>query len=325
MFNLFNGRRQSFEKSCELSAIANLAILEGNPDKALDLYQQAILMCPENPGPYWPVIASLHGKGLDAEAFDLFKKVKDLDCQIIAEFKDNQWLRMSGAIPSIIEQIPAVVGMLVVLDKTEMAKEVLIQQLKNLQRREKNLKSFDIGIFKGMIAWEMCNLTLSENKKFLLLLTDVALEGYIVIEEWQPLIDDCVEKIVIKAILLVREGRLPDALECIDFVLNVEMKNFKFINRSLLVTLKNKLEEEIKEEKKWSLERSDDDFLLYLFRRLSFKFHPDFSMGDEKDEVMRTKIMKEINLAKDEKDMGKLEDIVNKYIPEWSKYLRKTK
>jgi len=37
MFNLFNGRRQSFEKSCELSAIANLAILEGNPDKALDL------------------------------------------------------------------------------------------------------------------------------------------------------------------------------------------------------------------------------------------------------------------------------------------------
>ncbi len=324
IFNFFNKRRAQLEESSRLCVLANLAILQGNQDYSFELYNQAILECPENPGPYWPVIARLHEKKKDEEAYDLFQKVMALDNQIILEFRNDpklSWFNQSGAIPSLTILMPAVIGMLTTLGKDDEARNMLIRQLQNLQNGD---RKFDRGSFKDMFATEILTLSFSNGKKLLSLLTEIALDGYMPVEEWQSYSDACVEMIVLKAKFLLREGELSEALACIDFALGAEVKNFSFISISQISELQRAIRQEIEESEKWSSIKSDDEFLHYLFKRLAFRFHPDLAT-DEKDRVEKTKVMQEINRANEEKDLTKLEEIVHKYVPKWSKYMRTKK
>lgn len=339
VFNLFNNQKAKFEKSCELSALAQLEFLQAGEafsktygeierkrksSKALELYQQAISVCLENPGPYWQAIAYLHREKKDVEAFDLFQKVTNLDYTTFLKFKDSAILKMPGATPYMAMLIPSAIGMLVALGKIDVARETLITQLHNLQRNNESLKSLDEGTFKEMLSDEILTLSFNDGKVLLGLLADTALEGYISVEQWQSYNDLCVEKIAFKAKFLIREDKLSDALACIDFVLGIEIKDFHILSREKFIALKKIILGEIEEANKWNLTRTNDEFLGYLFRRLAFKFHPDLAV-DEKDSVEKTKIMQEINCAKDEKNLAKLKGIVNKHVPSWSKYLRKKK
>jgi len=323
IFNLFNKRKAKFEKSCELSALASLEILNGSKgslDKALELYQQAILICPENPLPYWNVIDCLHGKKRDAEAFNLFEKVQKLDYQIIlSEFKDNKWLTLSGAMPVLAIVRPSVIGMLIFLNKIDLAKTILIQELERLHMTK---IGFDYSIFGSSLGSEMLRLSINDSKRLINLLAETVFGGYLSNEKWQLIKFNCINNMGLKIRYLLKENKFSEALEGIDFILSSEIKYSQFINRDELIKLQKSIPEEIEEAKKWDLNRSNNDFLRFLFKRLAFKFHPDLAT-DENDKIEKTKIMQEIN--RDKEDMQKLENIVNKHMPEWSKYIRKRK
>ncbi len=321
IFNLLNNQKERFEKSWEFCTLAFGEILHQNLDRAFELYQQAIRICPENPMPYWPVISSLHLKKKDNEAFDLFQKVRNLDHQEFLKFakkSTSSCFTVPSVAPNLAILLPDTIGMLIVMDEISMAKEVFITELQNLRRGESVIEKEN---FKDGLAGEIIILSLANSKKLLNLLLDIALGEYLSVEEWQSYNDSCVEQLALRVRVLMREENLSEALAYIEFTLPIEITSTCRVSRDELLVVQKTINEEIRELKKWTIPRSDDDFLSFLFKRLAFKFHPDHAI-DEKDRAEKTKIMQEINRAKDEKSIVKLKNIVNRNMPEWSKYLR---
>lgn len=321
IFGLFNKRKANFEKSCELSALATSEVLNGDLDnKALELYQRAILACPKNPLPYWNVIACLHNKKRDVEAFDLFEKVQKLDYQIIlSEFKDNKWLTL--AMPDLVVVRPSIIGMFIVLGKIDLARAMFIQELKRCQGDE---RKFDRNSFASGLGFETFRLSINDSKKLINLVTETALEGYLSDERWKLIESECINWMGLKIRYLLKENKFYEALEGVNFIAGNVITYSQFISIDELLKLQKSIPEEIEETKKWDLKRSDDEFFVFLFKRLAFRFHPDLGVNED-DRTERTKIMPKINQAYSENSLIKLEEIVRKHIPEWSKYLQQRK
>lgn len=322
-------KSERLEKSCKLSDMANIAIIKMDEAFEFELYQQAILVCPENPVPYWQAVAFLHRKKRDEEAFGFFQKVKNLDYQVFSEilnnFENNQWLgdlMFGSPLDSLAMSKPEAVGMLVALGKLDIAKETLSSSMLFFWEDERRGIWSPWGRFMDGLPSAVSALPLDDSKKFIRILIEISMEKGLPESELQPCYDACIERMALGAFCLARVGKLPEALAIVEFALNAEVKSFRNTSRNELIALQETIHGEMKGAKKWDQVMSDDEFLNFLFKRLAFKFHPDLEK-DEKERVKKTKIMQEINHAKDEKDMEKLEEIVRKYIPEWIKYLRK--
>lgn len=324
---------ESMRLSCEAFSASSKHDHDKNTRKDVskfELYQQAILVFPENPLPYWQMISLLHGEDRDEEAFDFFMKVENLDYKVLSEIILNEpWVRkwMSAYFfgapvdGNIAIYKPAAVGMLVALGKLDMSKEFLVSSMLSFWDTERSVPMSPWATFMDQLPSVITYLSLDDSKKFIRMLLDVSIEKDLPESELQPCYDACIEKMVSVAFDLVRVGRFSEALARVEYGLNAEVKNFRYLNRKKLLEMQRTIQEEIRNAEKWNMSMSDDEFLRFLFKRLAFRFHPDFET-DEQKRTEKTKIMQEINHAKDEKSLKKLEDIVNEHVPEWSKYLK---
>lgn len=267
-------------------------------EELLELYKSAIEMCPEEPEAYWRIIAELHSKKKDSEAFDYYLRMPNKAMAPI----------------DIPDFLPPTIGMLISVGENETAYDYLIVLI--------NSASEENSFFaKTYLTWVASRLTLPYAKKLIALIAEGVINGHVRLATGRTWIDTCKEELAVKAKLLSNEGKTSEALELLEYVLTSEVKQFQRVSIDWCLELKEILEEEKRMWGKWAELASDSDRRKFLFRKLARRFHPDLAT-DTDERTMRSEMMSKINRIYANSKLQELEDLAIELVPEWSKHLR---
>lgn len=253
---------------------------------ALEVYKEAVLICPKNPNPRWQIIAILHRDGRNDEAFAQFSTMPN---QKIDEF-------------DMVSLTPNIVGMLVSVGRKKEANDMITGVLHKFLSGEKHDSK---EMFLGLLLFETYYLTIEKINDFIDLIKNID----------QSLITSLAKNIANKARIFINKDNLREALAWINVALDVHSENQEFLN------IKKEIEQDLKEGNTWDSIKSEAEFFNYLYRRLAHRFHPDLAKNDN-ERTKKTKIMSEINRARSDNNLGELKKIAREHASDWIKYFK---
>lgn len=253
---------------------------------AYEIYQEAILVCPENSDPWWRIIEILHRERRNEEAFVQYSAMPN---QKIDEC-------------DMIYTTPAIVGMFISVGGKKEAVDLTQGILHKFSSTENNNSK---DAFLSMLLGEAFYINIERINDYIDLIKEID----------QSLLIDLARNFSCNARSNINNDNLKEALEWIDTALRIDPANQEFINT------KKEIEQDLNEGNTWDSIKSKDDFSRYLYRRLAHRFHPDLTKNDN-ERIERTMIMSEINKARSENNLQELKKIAQEHASDWVKFFK---
>lgn len=253
---------------------------------ALEIFREAVIVCPDNSNPSWRILEILYREGRNSEAILVYDGM--------VNHKIDEY--------DMINTTPNIIGMLISEGRSEEAKVIAENVINKVSVKDELIS---IEAFNSNLLWGISNIKIDKIRDYInLLLTLDSSHG--------PKI---AEQIIYKIKPLTNDENFIEALDWVNIAIEIQPQNKNYLDlRKEIKELSVKLNE-------WSQIKTKEELMRYLFRRLAFKYHPDLAENEEK-RTENNKIMSEINIARGSNNLNELKEIAKKYTPEWTKYYK---